>query len=366
LTLLGVKRTIVCAIRTRILGLAALTVLSMVLAAPSSATPAISGYPNSIAALGDSITRAYDADGVYPPGERLQYSWATGTSTKVNSVYVRILAANPNISGRAYNDSASGAKMADLAGQASSAVSQRAQEVVILLGANDACTSSESTMTAVSTFRSEVVSGMNTLARGLPDARIYVVSIPNIYRLWQLLKNNASARFAWSYASICQSLLANPLSTASADVARRAAFLQRLTDFNTRLKQVCALYVHCRFDKDAVFNTSFTTTDVNTLDYFHPSIGGQALLASVAWSSSFNFSDAMPPVSTATVTAVTGGEKFALSATDNVAVSGIEYKIGTGRYHRYTGPVMVSTGSVITWRAVDVNGNSEATHSRTA
>jgi hypothetical protein len=86
--------------------------------AAASAEPAVTGYPSSLAALGDSITRGYDADGVYPPGERLQYSWAEGTSTTVDSFYLRLLAANPAIIGHALNDAVTGAEMTDPAAQA--------------------------------------------------------------------------------------------------------------------------------------------------------------------------------------------------------------------------------------------------------
>jgi hypothetical protein len=65
------------------------------------------------------------------------------------------------------------------------------------------------------------------------------------------------------------------------------------------------------------------------------------------------------------VTAIAGGASVALSATDNVKLSGIEYRIGTGHYVRYSKPVTVAKGGTITWRAVDVNGNIEATHSHT-
>ena len=346
-----------------IAALAAVGVLA--LSGPAFAGPAVTGYPNSIAAAGDSITRGYDADAVFPPGERLQYSWATGTSSKVNSLYERILAANPAISGNGLNDAATGAKMSDLAGQVSTAVSQHAAEVVILLGGNDACTSTVAAMTPVTTYRSEFASAMKTLSLGLPDARIYVLSVPNVYRLWLILHTNASARAVWSAASICQSLLANPTSTATADVQRRAQVRARVVAFNKQLQQVCATFVHCRFDANAVFNNNFLVSDVNTLDYFHPSISGQAKLAGVAWGAGFNFSDTTPPVSTASVATVTGGAKVTLSATDNAGVSGIEYRIGSGHYIRYTAPVMVATGKTITWRAVDVNGNIEATQSRT-
>src|SRR5262249_19879628 len=151
-------------------------------------------------------------------------------------------------------------------------------------------------MTPVATFKSEFSSAMTTLSHGLPDARIYVLSIPSVYRLWQVLHTNASARFVWGAASICQSMLANPSSTASADVQRRQDVLHRETQFNTQLKTVCARYVHCRFDGNVVFNYPYTASDANTLDYFHPSITGQTTLASVAWAHGFDFSVVTPPV----------------------------------------------------------------------
>lgn len=351
--------------RRRILVLVA--VLGAAMAAPSaaSAESAVTGYPSYLAAAGDSITRGYDADSQGSPGERLQYSWATGTSSTVDSFYLRLLAANPAISGQVANDAATGAKMADLQGQLQNAVSQHAQEVVILMGANDVCTSTEASMTPVATFKSEFSSAMSTLSHGLPDARISVLSIPSVYHLWQVLHTNATARFVWTLAGICQSMLANPNSTAQADVDRRNAVLAHEKQFNAALQSVCARYVHCRWDGNVLFNYPFVASDANTLDYFHPSISGQTKLASVEWMHSFDFSDVTPPVSTATFTPVSGGASVSISATDAAGVSGIEYRIGSGFYKRYTGPVTVATGKTITWRAVDVNGNIEATHSHT-
>ena len=55
-----------------------------------------------------------------------------------------------------------------------------------------------------------------------------------------------------------------------------------------------------------------------------------------------------------------GGSSVTLAATDNVAVSGLEYRLGSGSWTRYSAPVTVATGTVLTYRAVDVNGNVEA------
>ena len=68
--------------------------------------------------------------------------------------------------------------------------------------------------------------------------------------------------------------------------------VRHLTDANdvskTRdLNDLIELVVRqCRFDNNAVFSTVFTTSDVSTRDYFHPSVAGQAKLAAVTWAAS--------------------------------------------------------------------------------
>jgi lysophospholipase L1-like esterase len=238
-----------------------------------------------MASTGDSITRAFNTGSngfIDAPAN----SWSTGTSASVNSVYSRILAVNPAIGGKNFNDARTGAKMVDLNGQVTTAAGQNVEYVTILMGANDVCTSGESTMTSVQTFRDQFQAAMTTLNQRLPNARIYVLSVPNVYNLWSVLKGNSSARATWGLLKICQSMLANPLSTQQADVARRERVRQRNIDFNTQLQQVCAQYVQCRFDNNAVFNTVFLASDVSNRDYFHPSVAGQAKLAETAWSAS--------------------------------------------------------------------------------
>jgi lysophospholipase L1-like esterase len=333
-------------------------------AAPALAEPAVTGYPNSMASTGDSITRAFNT-GPLPFTDWPPSSWSTGSSSTVNSHYRRILAANWRILGRNFNDARSGAEMDALRGQAATAVAQRVEYVTVLLGANDVCARSEAGMTPVTTFEAELVAGMDALTSGLPSARVYVVSIPDVYRLWEVLHTNPTARFVWSIGGICQSMLANPGSTAPADMARRQRVRERNITYNTVLADVCSRYVHCRFDGNAAFNTEFLPFDVSTRDYFHPSTAGQAKAASVTWAAGFDFTDTAPPVSNAQTAPGAGGTTVTLSAVDNVAVRGLEYRLGAGGWERYDGPVTVPTGMTLTWRAVDVNGNAEATKART-
>jgi hypothetical protein len=141
----------------------------------------------------------------------------------------------------------------------------------------------------VDAFRTQFNTAMTTLTTGLPGARIYVVSIPDVYRLWEVYRTSFTAWLVWSSARICQSLLANPWSYAPADVARRARVRERNIAYNTQLAEVCAAYATCRFDGNAVFNTPFARSDVSTRDYFHPSLAGQAKLAAVSWDAAGGF-----------------------------------------------------------------------------
>ena len=265
--------------------------IGMIGAAPAAAASA--PLPSSMAAVGDSITQAASSGGSlgtdYPAN-----SWSTGTSSTVNSHYLRLLAAGAPISGKAYNRSVSGAKVADLNAQMQNVVALQPDYVTVLIGGNDLCTDTVAGMTSVADFQSRFSTAMATLTAGSPDTYVFVSSIPNVYQLWDLFKGNWWARFIWSTAGICQSLLANPTSTQQADVQRRAAVQQRNVDFNSVLAQVCAAYARCQYDGNAVFSTAFTTSDVSG-DYFHPSVAGQAKLAAVTWAAGFTFASAPPP-----------------------------------------------------------------------
>src|SRR5206468_8223218 len=115
----------------------------------------------------DSITRAFHT-GLFPYVDNPSASWSTGTSSSVNSQYLRLLKLNGRIKGHNYNDAVSGAKMANLNAQVQTAVAQHVQYVTILMGGNDLCTSSVGSMTSVATFRTQLTTAMNTLTAGLP------------------------------------------------------------------------------------------------------------------------------------------------------------------------------------------------------
>jgi lysophospholipase L1-like esterase len=270
---------------------AAALLSTVLLSAALPAGPAFAAAgppPGSMASMGDSITRGFNACGWFVDCTIRSYS--TGSDSAVGSHYLRIGAKNPAMTGHAFNDAKTGARVADMPGQAASAVTQHVQYVTMLIGANDACTASESSMTAVSTFRQSLDTSLGRLKAGLPAAKVLVVSIPDLKRLWTAGKDNANARTAWGLFGICQSMLANPASTATADNARRDRVRQRVIDFNTQLAQACTAYgPNCAFDGNAIFNYPFALSQLSTWDYFHPNTSGQAALAQTTYQAGFNW-----------------------------------------------------------------------------
>jgi lysophospholipase L1-like esterase len=246
----------------------------------AAAAPAL---PSSMAALGDSITRAYDVCCSYRdhPGQ----SWSTGGTwyDGISSHYERIKRRNSAISGHAYNDAVTGAKMAAAAAQASAAAAQHVAYVTVLLGANDLCTSSPATMTSTDTFRAQFREAMAVLKQRLPQARIFVSSIPDIYQLWKVLHTNRVARTVWAAAHICPSMLG-----ATRTEAERQQVVARQVAFNQILADTCHQYgANCRWDGGATYDYKFSASQVSVLDFFHPDLDGQAALARVTWATSW-------------------------------------------------------------------------------
>ena len=195
-----------------------------------------------MASLGDSITRGFNACGWYV--DCPSRSWSTGSTTSVNSHLARLQRLGPVT---AYNDAKTGAKMSALAGQAASAAAQGAQYVTVLLGANDACTGSESTMTPVATFAAQVRLRASDAEGRAGDAvrlrRLGPRHQAAVAGREGLVRPRARA---WSLFGVCQSMLANPRSTTTADIARRARVQQRVRDYNAVLASACAAYGdHC-------------------------------------------------------------------------------------------------------------------------
>ena len=247
---------------------------------PGSSGPA-KGLPSSMAALGDSITAAFGS--CLAPTACPRNSWATGEGTQVASHYRRILDQNPAVRGHATNLAKPAATASELPGQAAAAVATPVDYVTILVGANDAC---GGPMTAPATFRAHVDGALSTIRNGMPNASILLVSIPNVYRLWEIGHDNRLAVAAWR-SGICPNLLDNPTSWAPADVARRQAFADHIAAYNAQLGGACGAAGRCRFVDVSGFAFDFAM--LSSIDFFHPNASGQQTLADLTYPTSFGW-----------------------------------------------------------------------------
>ncbi|MDX2523977.1 SGNH/GDSL hydrolase family protein [Streptomyces europaeiscabiei] len=242
-------------------------------------TPAWDSTPESLAAVGDSITRGFDACQVL--SDCPEVSWATGSDASVDSLAVRLLGA-AGAAQRSWNYAVTGARMADLPSQVARAVPRKPELVTVMIGANDACRATAADMTPLADFRADFEDAMATLRDSLPKAQVFVASVPDLKRLWSEGRTNPVGKQVWKLG-ICPSMLADPDLLTTAAGQRRDAVQDRVEAYNDVLREVCAEDRYCRYDGDAVFDYRFGQTQLSQWDWFHPSVDGQARLAEIAY-----------------------------------------------------------------------------------
>ncbi|GGW75291.1 SGNH/GDSL hydrolase family protein [Streptomyces griseoloalbus] len=242
-------------------------------------TPVWDTSPESVAAVGDSITRGFDACAVLT--DCPEVSWATGDSEKVDSLAVRLLG-RAGAAERSWNYAVTGARMEDLPGQMARAVRHGPELVAVMAGANDACRATTSAMTPVADFRTDFEDALRTLREALPKAQVYVASVPDLKRLWSQGRTNELGKQVWKLGT-CPSMLGDADALDAAATLRRETVQNRVEDYNEVLEEVCARDRRCRFDEGAVFEYRFGTEQLSRWDWFHPSVDGQAELAEIAY-----------------------------------------------------------------------------------
>ncbi|GAA2245251.1 SGNH/GDSL hydrolase family protein [Streptomyces indiaensis] len=279
-------RGVLAVVAATVLGVAGCDAVGGDSAAPSESakpspkpTPLWDRSPASVAAVGDSITRGFDACDVL--SDCPEASWATGASPEVDSLAVRLLG-RTGAAERSWNYAVTGARMADLPGQVARAVRRAPQLVTVMVGANDACRSTPSAMTPVSAFRADFEDSLKSLRKALPKAQVFVASVPNLKRLWSEGRTSPLGKQVWKLG-ICPSMLGDADALDSAATLRRETVHKRVEDYNKVLEEVCAEDERCRYDGGAVYDYRFGTAQLSRWDYFHPSVNGQARLAEIAY-----------------------------------------------------------------------------------
>ncbi len=259
-------------------------------AAPSG--PATSATPGSAAptrtitkievlgVIGDSISLAVNA--CTQPGPCPEESWSGGDSPEVSSIASRLAKAT-GARPETVMAAKDGGDIADAAARIGQLAGREPDLVTILVGANDACAPNANEMTTVEDFRSKFSEVLVTLKSEAPDALALALSVPDLNQIWTLGRDNPKAAQLWSKFWGCRNLLRNPTSTAPQVEASRQAVADRVKEFNAVIAEECAASGNCISDNGALNEHRFTTAEVSSIDFFHPSSEGQRAIAGIAW-----------------------------------------------------------------------------------
>lgn len=263
---------------------AVLTMAGCTASAESAPTPAPSqvATPGStpIAVIGDSMSLGVNA--CADVGACPSVSWALGDDPIVNSIATRLAGVEGGTREHVWAASDGGDVSGSLA-MLDKVVGSGAGVVMVLVGANDACTSSLAEVTPPAEFATDYAALLGGVSTGLPDATILALSVPDLLQLWSVGRDDPRAVGLWNQSPSCRSLLADSDSDAARDEARRAEVDATVDAYNTAIAQACAAVPNCISDDGAVHAAAFSQTEISAIDYFHASAAGQARIAEIAW-----------------------------------------------------------------------------------
>lgn len=238
-----------------------------------------------IAALGDSITRAFNADG---PIDHPWNSWATGNSDdegifkrgKVKS-HAEMLSDLTGKSVHVHNVARSGAKSEDLDRQVESLKGVKITYATLLIGANDLCAHTHPLASGkqadMTKFSGHVESAIAKLILRNPEIKILLVSIPDMPRL-QRLGQGTSCQARWTTLGLCQNLLRERISTEDLSL-----FERQWHDANDNLKSIATSHSDNVLYNPRLAEYPFEREHLSDIDCFHPNIVGQNLLSYQTW-----------------------------------------------------------------------------------
>lgn len=231
----------------------------------------------ALASIGDSISVGFNAEGW---GSNFAQSWATGDDPHVQSIALRMSAAYPGVKVEVYNAAVAGARARHLAKQIEWIGNLRLDVVTALIGANDLCAWTDDNPRQLQEFERDIRQGIQTLVDKNPQVKILLSAIPDMYHMYEVGKAKGCTE-KWERLRTCRSLLGKNLTALD-----RQRFIGRWHDMNNVLATIAAGFPdQVEFAAD-IQNYLFVQSDLSDHDCFHPSLHGQATLASLIWQAS--------------------------------------------------------------------------------
>jgi lysophospholipase L1-like esterase len=271
--------------------------LSATLLAPTaepSAKPA-PPLPSLLAAIGDSYSQAYSVSPSYLR-DHVGFSWVIGSGRNdgVFSLYERFKAiggspvvADAATSGRQMNDAPRQANLVVAA--AKKLKPGQTAYVTFELGTNDLCADPYPKTDPVS-FARDLATAISILRSGLPaGSRILMLSVPDFPHFHDITQATPAAKANLALpqnSDRCPPYLGDngPFSMTQAN--------DYLSRYDAALESECrdiaatdspSGQLYCTYNAALLAETGFRIADLSTVDYFHPSLSGQARMAEAAW-----------------------------------------------------------------------------------
>ena len=259
----------------------------VVAVAASAAAGRSSKYPASLVAIGGGDAVGSGADPAHPYRDTPADSWVTGTNPAVDSIYSRILAANPALHGHAYNFSSDNTGIDDLGRLVGRALKLSPQPELVIIDIDGDVQCDGKDAARVADFGTKLTSALTALSQGDPAARIFVVSYWGSFASYvKYLKGlPLSARLKHAGKSLCQ-FVAAPSGTVELP---HVAYVRKVVyAYDAQARERCAQVPNCRYDGGAAQRLN-TTADDLSINQEDLSAHGQAKLAAVEWAAMSGF-----------------------------------------------------------------------------
>lgn len=248
-------------------------------AANSGSVNSLASKQVALGALGDSISRGFDITALLQ--EDPSESWVTGDALPnsiVNDYRNAFSSLGESVNVNSYNFAVTGdtvlGQASTFAAKAQQLAALNPEVVTVEIGANDVCGGNLAAAGTAAIFQSKIVAALQPLLTSAnPPKVIAILSIPNIFALTQntTLSGNANCTAAWT--QLCPNLAVG-----------ETVFRAQWNAANQALAQAAAsLGSSVVYDGGAVAGATFSMADVSTVDCFHPSVSGQAKIASAVW-----------------------------------------------------------------------------------
>lgn len=245
---------------------------------PSASSASDTG-PGGIVVIGHSGATGYDSNPSDPGVDVKANSWATGSNPDVDSIYLRSLATDPTLEGKAWNYAISGSEVTSLLTQAKRVVTSNPTADLVLVQSIDndmRCDGTDSEN--YEPYRASLTKVLEALTQGMPKARIFFVS------QWADVKTYDRVAFSVNPNHLAGN---GPCDTVDPKtkkiVPARETYLQRIVDdYFGIVTEVCARYPTCKTDAGANQHMDLVAEDL-TPDMNHLSVAGHAKMAALEW-----------------------------------------------------------------------------------